>query len=108
MDVEVSPYEVPSALYRYLLHHLRIVCVISSTMLLRSGRDEDFARRVQMWKEPALRRSGGLPAPSSLRDRADHDASRPSRTHRLAGCLPLRMLGSAAQLIASIGLREAS
>ncbi|MFV0286517.1 MAG: glycosyltransferase family 2 protein [Demequina sp.] len=49
--VEVSPYEVPAALYRYLLHHLRIVCVISSTMLLRSGREEDFARRVQMWKE---------------------------------------------------------
>ncbi|MDE0573603.1 glycosyltransferase family 2 protein [Demequina sp. B12] len=50
-DVEVNPFEVPPALYRYLLHHLRIVCVISSTMLLRSGRDEDFERRVQMWKE---------------------------------------------------------
>ena len=50
-DVEVSPFDVPPALYRYLLHHLRIVCVISSTMLLRSGRDEDFARRVQMWRE---------------------------------------------------------
>lgn len=51
VDVEVSPFDVPPALYRYLLHHLRIVCVISSSMLLRSGRDEDFERRVQMWKE---------------------------------------------------------
>jgi len=51
MDVPVSPYEVPDALYRYLLHHLRIVCVISSTMLLRSGRDEDFARKVELWRE---------------------------------------------------------
>ncbi len=51
MDVEVSPYEVPAPLYRYLLHHLRIVCVISSTMLLRSGRDEDFERKVQLWRE---------------------------------------------------------
>ncbi|MFV0634270.1 glycosyltransferase family 2 protein [Demequina sp.] len=51
VDIEVSPFDVPPALYRYLLHHLRIVCVISSTMLLRSGRDEDFARRVQMWQE---------------------------------------------------------
>ncbi|MCB2413540.1 glycosyltransferase family 2 protein [Demequina sp. TTPB684] len=50
MDVPVSPYEVPDALYRYLLHHLRIVCVISSTMLLRSGRDEDFARKVELWR----------------------------------------------------------
>lgn len=51
MDVEVSPYEVSPALYRYLLHHLQIVCVISSTMLLRSGRDEDFARKVELWRE---------------------------------------------------------
>ncbi|WP_062310714.1 glycosyltransferase family 2 protein [Demequina rhizosphaerae] len=51
MDVEVSPYEVPPALYRYLLHHLQVVCVISSTMLLRSGRDEDFARKVELWRE---------------------------------------------------------
>lgn len=51
MDVPVSPYDVPDALYRYLLHHLRIVCVISSTMLLRSGRDEDFARKVELWRE---------------------------------------------------------
>jgi glycosyltransferase involved in cell wall biosynthesis len=51
MDVEVSPYEVPPALNRYMLHHLRIVCVISSTMLLRSGRDEDFARKVALWRE---------------------------------------------------------
>lgn len=51
MDVPVSPYAVPDALYRYLLHHLRIVCVISSTMLLRSGRDEDFARKVELWRE---------------------------------------------------------
>lgn len=51
MDVEVSPYDVPTALYRYLLHHLQIVCVISSTMLLRSGRDEDFARKVELWRE---------------------------------------------------------
>lgn len=51
MDVSVSPYEVPDELYRYLLHHLRIVCVISSTMLLRSGRDEDFARKVELWRE---------------------------------------------------------
>lgn len=51
MDVPVSPYEVPDALYGYLLHHLRIVCVISSTMLLRSGRDEDFARKVELWRE---------------------------------------------------------
>lgn len=50
MDVEVSPYEVPAALYSYLLHHLQIVCVISSTMLLRSGRDEDFARKVELWR----------------------------------------------------------
>jgi len=51
MDVPVSPYAVPEALYRYLLHHLRIVCVISSTMLLRSGRDEDFDRKVELWRE---------------------------------------------------------
>jgi glycosyltransferase involved in cell wall biosynthesis len=51
MDVAVSPYTTPDALYRYLLHHLRIVCVISSTMLLRSGRDEDFARKVALWRE---------------------------------------------------------
>lgn len=51
MDVEVSPYEVPAALYSYLVHHLQIVCVISSTMLLRSGRDEDFARKVELWRE---------------------------------------------------------
>ena len=51
MDVPVSPDKVPNALYRYLLHHLRIVCVISSTMLLRSGRDEDFARKVELWRE---------------------------------------------------------
>ncbi|MFW2513904.1 glycosyltransferase family 2 protein [Demequina sp. SO4-13] len=51
MDVEVSPYEVTPALYRYMLHHLQIVCVISSTMLLRSGRDEDFARKVALWRE---------------------------------------------------------
>lgn len=50
MDVEVSPYEVPAALYKYLLHHLQIVCVISSSMLLRSGRDEDFARKVELWR----------------------------------------------------------
>ncbi len=51
MDVPVSPHAVPDALYRYLLHHLRIVCVITSTMLLRSGRDEDFARKVELWRE---------------------------------------------------------
>lgn len=51
MDVAVDPNTVPEALYRYLLHHLRIVCVISSTMLLRSGRDEDFARKVELWRE---------------------------------------------------------
>jgi len=51
MDVPVSPYAVPDALYSYLLHHLRIVCVISSTMLLRSGRDEDFDRKVELWRE---------------------------------------------------------
>ena len=51
MDVRVSPYEVQEALYAYLVHHLRIVCVISSTMLLRSGRDEDFARKVELWRE---------------------------------------------------------
>ncbi|WP_062461416.1 glycosyltransferase family 2 protein [Demequina soli] len=51
MDVEVSPYDVPPALYAYLLHHLQVVCVISSTMLLRSGRDEDFARKVELWRE---------------------------------------------------------
>ncbi|WP_062135762.1 glycosyltransferase family 2 protein [Demequina aestuarii] len=50
MDVEVSPYEVTPSLYRYMLHHLQIVCVISSTMLLRSGRDEDFARKVELWR----------------------------------------------------------
>lgn len=50
MDVEVSPYDVPAALYSYLVHHLQIVCVISSTMLLRSGRDEDFARKVELWR----------------------------------------------------------
>ncbi|WP_062302145.1 glycosyltransferase family 2 protein [Demequina subtropica] len=51
MDVEVSPYDVPPALYKYLLHHLQVVCVISSTMLLRSGRDEDFARKVALWQD---------------------------------------------------------
>ncbi|PKQ25914.1 MAG: glycosyl transferase [Actinobacteria bacterium HGW-Actinobacteria-4] len=51
MDVNVSPFDVPDALYRYMLHHLQIVCVISSTMLLRSGRDEDFARKVELWRE---------------------------------------------------------
>lgn len=50
MDVEVIPYEVPAALYKYLLHHLQIVCVISSSMLLRSGRDEDFERKVELWQ----------------------------------------------------------
>lgn len=50
MDIEVSPYDVPDALYRYMLHHLQIVCVISSTMLLRSGRDEDYERKVELWR----------------------------------------------------------
>lgn len=51
LGVEVSRFELPPALYRYMLHHLQLVCVVSSTMLLRSGRAEDFARKVQLWRE---------------------------------------------------------
>ncbi|TQL03067.1 glycosyltransferase [Cellulomonas sp. SLBN-39] len=38
-------------LRRYLLHHLEIVCAVSSVLLLRSGTPQDLAARDALWAE---------------------------------------------------------
>lgn len=42
---------VPDGLYRYLLHHLEIVCAVTSVMLLRTGGSDALAHRTQLWRE---------------------------------------------------------
>jgi glycosyltransferase involved in cell wall biosynthesis len=36
---------------RYLVHHLKLVCLVSSSLLLRSGRPEDLRRRREFWRD---------------------------------------------------------
>lgn len=49
VDAIPHPDTVPPALYRYLVHYLRINCVICTVMLLRSGTEENAARKDELW-----------------------------------------------------------
>ena len=48
VDAIPAPDEVPPHLYRYLVHYLRINCVICTVMLLRSGTKENLARKDEL------------------------------------------------------------
>ena len=51
VDAIPAPDEVPPHLYRYLVHYLRINCVICTVMLLRSGTEENVARKDELWAQ---------------------------------------------------------
>lgn len=45
------PNAVPPALSAYLLHHLEILCAITSVLLVRAGTAESLAARHEFWSE---------------------------------------------------------
>lgn len=45
------PDDVPASLYRYLLHHVEILCGITSALLARSTEPGRLAQREQFWAE---------------------------------------------------------
>ena len=51
VDAIPHPDDVPPKLYRYLVHYLRINCVICTVMLLRSGTEENAARKDELWAQ---------------------------------------------------------
>lgn len=46
-----EPQEVPANLYRYMVHYLRINCVVTTVMAQLSGAPEHLEMKEQMWKE---------------------------------------------------------
>ena len=56
VDAIPAPDEVPPHLYRYLVHYLRINCVICTVMLLRSGTEENLARKDELWAQLQMKK----------------------------------------------------
>ncbi len=46
-----DPETVPHNLYRYMVHYLRINCVVCTVMLLRSGTPEHLEAKDQLWAD---------------------------------------------------------
>ncbi|WP_240482455.1 glycosyltransferase family 2 protein [Microbacterium sediminis] len=45
------PDDVPQGLYGYLLHHVEVLCGITSALLVRAGGSEHLEQRRELWRE---------------------------------------------------------
>ena len=45
------PGDVPPGLYAYLLHHVEVLCGITSALLVRAGGSEHLEQRRELWRE---------------------------------------------------------
>lgn len=46
-----APGTVPAGLHAYLLHHVEVLCGITSVMLVRAGTPEHLATRAEFWQD---------------------------------------------------------
>ena len=46
-----DPDTVPANLYNYMIHYLRINCVVCTIMAVLSGTDEHLTMKDQLWKD---------------------------------------------------------
>ncbi|WP_156759440.1 glycosyltransferase family 2 protein [Microbacterium karelineae] len=51
LDALPAPGTVPAGLHAYLLHHVEVLCAITSVMLVRAGTPEHLATREAFWRE---------------------------------------------------------